>query len=58
MSGSWKMVYEIAAKRDTTKAGKDHMTGHAHDVLESRFLEEVQDAMIDAMGYGPVPEIS
>ena len=56
MSGSWKTVYEIAARRDNTKAGKDHMTDHAHDVLESRFLEEVQDAMVDAMGYGPRPE--
>ena len=44
------MVYQIAARRHETKQGFDHMSDHAHEVLQQRTVEEAAQAVSLAMG--------
>lgn len=48
--GPWATVWSIAARRDATKQGTNHLTGHAHEVLQAFVVTEAQDAMANALG--------
>lgn len=50
MNGSWATVWDIAGKRHMTKLGEDHLTEHAHEVLQGFVISEAQDAMTNALG--------
>lgn len=50
MSGPWSTVWDIAGKRHNTKMGEDHMSSHAHEVLQGFMIAEAQDAMTNALG--------
>lgn len=49
-AGPWMTVWAIAGKRHMTKAGEDHLTEHAHEVLQGFVMTEAQDAMTSALG--------
>lgn len=50
MSSGWSTVWEIAGKRHETKQGEDHLTDHAHTVLQAFVMAEAQENMRAAMG--------
>lgn len=48
--GAWGTVYAIAARRNETKQGEDHLTEHALETLQAFVMKEAQDAMQAALG--------
>lgn len=50
MNGSWSTVWDIAGKRHSTNMGEDHLSEHAHEVLQGFVISEAQDAMASALG--------
>lgn len=50
MSGTWQTVWEIAGKRHMTKMGENHLSEHAHEVLQQFVVNEAQEVMMKALG--------
>lgn len=50
MKGSWGTVWDIAGKRHSTFQGEDHLSEHAHEVLQGFVVREGQEAIAQAMG--------
>jgi len=46
----WTAVWQMAAKRHSTMQGEDHLSQHAHDVLEQLAINEARDALFAAHG--------
>lgn len=51
MGTSWTAVWHIAAKRHNTKQGENHLTDHAHEVLEKLAMQEAAEAIAAAHGH-------
>lgn len=49
--GIWQTVYAMAAARDNTKMGSNHLSPHAHAVLHKFTMEEAAEAVSAAWGY-------
>jgi len=50
-SGAWATVYDMAAKRDSTNMGEDHLSKHSLQVLHTFMTEEVQQTIAFAFGF-------
>ncbi len=48
--GGWGTVYAIAARRNETRQGEDHLSAHALTTLQGFVMKEAQDAMQAALG--------
>lgn len=50
MNGHWHAVWVLAAKRNDTKIGEDHLSQHCFTVLQEFVKEEAKAAMEASMG--------